>query len=181
MRKLIVSTYVTLDGKVDISRDWTVPYNNEAAVKYHTELLEGSDGLILGRKTYEIFAGLWPTLSGELPYIDKMNSMAKYVASTTLTSLAWGNSFLLEGDAVEGIAKLKDSPGRDLVMYGCRDLMHSVLERNLIDEYRLLVHPVFLGKGTSFLDEDTKQVDLKLVDSDVWASGLAVLTYQPVR
>ena len=181
MRKVIVSTYETLDGRVDDLPEWTVRYDETAAVKYHTDLLAGSDGLLLGRKTYEIFAATWPSLSGQFPYIDKLNSMAKHVASTTLTDLQWENSHLIEGDAADGVAKLKHQPGQDLVMYGCRNLMHTLLEHNLIDEYRILLHPVLLGKGRNFLNDTAKRVDLDLVDTTVIPPGIAILTYQPAR
>jgi dihydrofolate reductase len=181
MRKVIVSTYVTLDGRVDEVRDWAVPYDDDGAAKYHTDLLMNSDGLLLGRKTYEIFGANSRARSGEIPYIDRINSMAKYVASTTLKDLEWENSHLIEGDVAEGVAKLKQQPGRDLVMYGCHDLMHSLLEHDLIDEYRILVQPVLLGKGRSFLKDGAERVNLDLVDSTVIPSGVAILTYQPVR
>jgi dihydrofolate reductase len=181
MRRVIVSTYVTLDGRVDHVRDWALPWDDDGAAKYHTDLLTNSDGLLLGRKTYELFAAIWPSRSGQLPYGDKVNSMAKYVASTTLTDLEWENSHLIEGDVAEGVAKLKQQPGQDLVLYGCHDLMHSLLEHDLIDEYRILVQPVLLGKGRSFLKDGAKRVNLDLADTTVIASGVAVLTYQPVR
>jgi dihydrofolate reductase len=181
MRKVIVSTYMTLDGRVDEIRDWAVAYNDDRAVKYHTDLMMNSDGLLLGRNTYEIFAALWPSLSGELPYIDKFNSMTKYVASTTLKDLKWENSHLIEGDVAEGVAKLKQQSGQDLVMYGCRDLMHCLLEHDLIDEYRILVHPVLLAKGRSFLKDGAEPVNLNLVDITALAEGVTILTYQPVR
>jgi len=181
MRKLIVSTYATLDGRVDDLREWTVSYDDAGAVKYHTDLLANSDGLLLGRNTYEIFAATWPSLSGQFPYIDKLNSMAKHVASTTLTDLQWENSHLIEGDVADGVAKLKQQPGQDLVMYGCHDLMHTLLEHNLIDEYRILVHPVLLGKGRNFLNNGAKRVNLDLVDTTVIPPGIAILTYQPAR
>jgi dihydrofolate reductase len=181
MRKVIVSTYVTLDGRVDELQDWTIPYNGDAAVEYHTDLLKHSDGLLLGRKTYEIFAAIWPSKSGELPYIDKMNSMTKHVASTTVGGLEWENSHLIEGDVAAGVAKLKHQTGQDLVMYGCRDLMHTLQQHDLIDEYRLLVHPVLLGKGRALLPDGAKQVSLELIDTTVIPSGVTVLTYQPVR
>ncbi len=180
MRRVIVSTYATLDGRVDDIRDWALPYNDGGAVKYHTDLLTNCDGLLLGRKTYEIFAAVWPSLSGQFPYVDKMNTMAKYVASTTLTDLKWENSHLIEGDVADGVAELKQQPGLDLVLYGCHDLMHSLLEHDLIDEYRILVHPVLLGKGRSFLTDSVKRVDLELVDTTV-ISGVSILVYQPVR
>src|SRR5260221_2114409 len=180
MRKVIVSTYMTLDGRVDEIRDWAVRYDDDRTVRYNTDLLMNSDGLLLGRKTYEIFAAIWPSLSGQFPYVDKMNSMAKYVASTTLTDLEWENSHLIEGDVADGVAELKQQPGLDLVLYGCHDLMHSLLEHDLIDEYRILVHPVLLGKGRSFLTDSVKRVDLELVDTTV-ISGVSILVYQPVR
>jgi dihydrofolate reductase len=181
MRKVIVSTYMTLDGRVDEIRDWAVAYNDDRAIKYHTDLMMNSDGLLLGRNTYEIFATLWPSLSGELPYIDKFNSMAKYVVSTTLKSLKWENSHLIEGDVAEGVARLKQQPGQDLIMYGCHDLMYSLVEHDLIDEYRILVHPVLLAKGRSFLKDGAERVNLDLVDITALAGGLTILTYQPVR
>jgi dihydrofolate reductase len=181
MRKMIVSTYMTLDGRVDELQDWVVPWDDDEATKYHTALLTNSDGLLLGRKTYEAFVALWPSRSGTFPYVDKLNSMAKYVASTTLENLQWENSHLIEGDVAEGVAKLKEQPGQDLVIYGSYDLMRALMERDLIDEYRILVHPVLLGKGRSFLKDGTKQVNLDLVDSTVTPSGVAMLTYLPMR
>jgi dihydrofolate reductase len=181
MRTVIVSTYVTLDGRVDDVRDWALPYDHDESVEYHTDLLSSSDGLLLGAKTYELFAALWPPRSGDFPYVDKLNSMAKYVASTTLRDLEWENAHLIEGDVAERVAQLKQQPGQSLVVYGCHDLMHTLLEHDLIDEYRLLVHPVLLGKGRSFLKDGAERVNLDLVDTSVNPSGVAILTYQPVR
>jgi hypothetical protein len=107
--------------------------------------------------------------------------MAKYVASNTLSDLAWENSHLIDGDVAEGIAKLKQQPGQDLVMYGCHDLMHNLLEHDLIDEYRILVHPVLLGKGRNFLEDGAERVDLVLVDTTVIPPGVTILTYPPMR
>ncbi len=181
MRKMIVSSYVTMDGRVDDVPDWVVPYNEDGTAKYHADLLANSDALLLGRKTYELFAALWPPRSGELPYVDKLNRMAKHVASTTLADLEWENSHLVEGDVAEAVATLKQQPGQDLVMYGSHDLMHRLLDHDLIDEFRILVHPVLLGKGRRFFDDGAGRVNLDLVDTAVKASGVAVLTYRPVR
>jgi dihydrofolate reductase len=178
MRKVIVSTYVTLDGRVDEIQDWAVPYDDDEAAKYHTDLLMNSDGLLLGRKTYEIFGANSRARSGESPYIDRINSMAKYIASTTLKDLEWENSHLIEGDVPEGVAKLKEEPGQNLIMYGCRDLMHSLLEHDLIDEYRIWVHPVVLGKGMSFFKDGVERMALDLVDTTVLSSGVAILEFQ---
>jgi dihydrofolate reductase len=166
---------------VDEPRDWALPYDDHGAATYHADLLMNSDGLLLGRRTYEMFAALFPARSGEFPYVDRINSMPKYVASTTLKDLEWENSHLIEGDVAEGVTQLKEQPGQDLVMYGCHGLMHSLLEHNLIDEYRILVQPVLLGKGRSFLEDGAERVDLDLVDTTVIPSGVAVLTYQSKR
>jgi dihydrofolate reductase len=181
MRKVIASTYVTLDGRVDELQEWAAPYDSDAVAKYHSDLLANSDGLLLGRKTYEIFAAIWPPRSGKLPYGDKINSMAKYVASTTLRDLEWENSHLIEGDVAEGVAKLKQQPGQDLVVYGGRALTRSLQEHDLIDEYRIMVHPVLLGKGRSLFKDGAQRVNLDLVDTTVIPPGVAILTYQPVR
>lgn len=181
MRKVIVSTYATLDGRVDDLQDWSVSYNDSGIADYHTELLENCDGLLLGRKTYEAFAAIWPPRSGELPYIDKINSMPKYVASTTLHDLRWENSHLIDGDVVESVAAMKRQAGQDLVLFACPSLMYSLLEHDLIDEYRILFHPVLLGKGRTLLQDVAKRVDLELVDTSVIASKVVVLTYRPIR
>ena len=181
MRKVIASTYATLDGRVDELQEWSAPWDSEAVAGYHSDLLANSDGLLLGRKTYEIFAAIWPPRSGKLPYGDKINSMAKYVASTTLRDLGWENSHLIEGDVAKGVAKLKQQPGQDLVTYGGRALTQILLEHDLIDEYRVMVHPVLLGKGRSLLEDGAQRVNLDLVDTTVIPPGVAILTYQPLR
>jgi dihydrofolate reductase len=178
MRKVIVSSHVTLDGRVDEVRDWALPYDHPESVRYHTDLLSHSDGLLFGRRTYEFFAALFPSRSGEFPYVDRINAMAKYVASTTLEDLDWENSQLIEGDVPEAVVELKRQPGQDLVMYGCHDLMHSLLEHELIDELRLWVYPVVLGRGRSFFEDGVGRLPLDLVDATVIPPGVAVLTYQ---
>src|SRR5438093_4549302 len=105
--------------------------------------------------------------------------MVKYVASTTLKDLEWENSHLIEGDVAEGVAELKQQPSQDLVMYGCHDFMHSLLEHDLIDEYRILVQPDLLGKGRSFLKDGAKRMNLDLVDTTEIPSGVVTLPYQP--
>lgn len=119
MRKLVVSAYMTLDGRVDDVRDWALPYADPEIIEYRAGLLENCDGLVLGRKTDEIFATTWPWLPGNLAYVEKMNRMAKYVASTTLGfvasytlgKLAWENSHLIEADIADHVAALKREPG----------------------------------------------------------------------
>jgi dihydrofolate reductase len=181
VRKVIASAYVTLDGKIDNLPEWVAPHDSDAVAKYHSDLLANSDGLLLGRRTYEIFAAIWPPRAGNLGYGDKINSMAKHVASTTLVDLGWENSHLIAGDVAEGVAKLKEQPGQDLVAYGGRAFIRGLLEHDLIDEYRLLVHPIVLGKGPSLFDDVTRRVNLDLVGTEVIPPGVTVLTYAVVR
>jgi dihydrofolate reductase len=179
MRKVIVSNNVTLDGRVDEVRDWALPGNDDEFVRHHTDLLSHSDGVVLGRRSYEFFAAVWPSRSGEFP--DRMNGIAKYVASTTLEDPEWENSHLIDGDVVEAVAKLKQEPGQDLVVYGSHDLVQTLSTHDLIDEYQLWVHPVVLGKGRSFFEDGVERMDLELVDTTVIPPGVAILTYRPER
>jgi dihydrofolate reductase len=179
MRNVIVSTYATLDGRVDELQDWSLAYNSEAMVDYHTALLKPSDGLLLGRRTYEIFSYLWPARAGELPYIDQLNAMAKHVASSRTTDLTWENSHRLEGEVPAAVARLKEGPGQDLVVYGSGSLTATLLRHGLVDEYRVLVHPVLFGQGGRLLPDGGPLTRLTLVDSAVIASGVVVLTYRP--
>jgi len=177
MRKIIASTYATLDGRIDGLQEWAAAYNDDALAAYHAGLLANSDGLLLGRRTYETFAAIWPPRSGQLAYADKINSMPKYVASSTLKDLDWENSQLIEGEIAQGVAKLKEQPGQDLVVYGGRALTRTLLEHGLGDDDRVLLHPVLLGKGMNILEDGARRVDLELVDSSVIPPGLVVLTY----
>ena len=179
MRKLIVSNNVTLDGRVDNVLDWSIPGDDEVFVQRNIDLLSQSDGLILGRKTYEFFAAVWPSRSGELP--DLMNGIPKYVASTTLEDPEWENTQLIEGDVTEAVGKLKGQPGKGLIVYGSGDLTNTLMAHDLIDEYRLWVHSVVLGRGSSFFEDGVERMDLELVDSTATPSGVAVLTYRPQR
>lgn len=173
MRNVIVSTYATLDGRTDDLPEWTIPYDDPAASAYHEDLLAGADGLLLGRRTYEIFAQIWPPRAGELPYIDRINTMAKYVVSTGDPDLSWPDSHL--------IADVKSLPAGNLVVYGGHGLTNSLREHDLIDEYRILVHPVLLGKGPAIAADGTGRTDLTLVDTAVLPGGVLVLTYRPAR
>jgi dihydrofolate reductase len=177
MRKLIVSNNVTLDGRMDDALDWSIPGDDPDFVKRNVELLNQSDAMILGRKSYEFFAALWPSRSSE--FADLMNGTAKYVASTTLEEPEWENSQLIEGDVVEAVAELKEQPGKDLIVYASGEITKLVTRQNLVDEYRLWVHPVAFGKGSTFFEDGAERLDLELVDSATIPSGVAILTYRP--
>jgi dihydrofolate reductase len=176
MRKLIVSTYATLDARVDDVREWAPPYDEKAVAEYHTDLLTTADGLLLGRRTYDQFARMWPARAGGLPYADRINALPKYVVSTTLNDLTWENSQRIE---MSDVAALKHEPGGDLVAYGGRDLTWSLLQHGLVDEYRVLVVPVLLGRGRTLTGDDARRVDLDLMTTTTLPTGVVVLTYRP--
>ena len=187
MRRLIVSTYVTLDGVIQ-PLDWSAQNSSRSAMEergtYARDLLFGADALLLGRETYEIFADVWPTRSaaddgpGEEGCVDRINGLPKYVASTTLKEpLAW-NATLIKGDVPEEVARLKQQPGQAIVMYGCGELARTLLEHDLIDEFRFWVYPVVRGSGTRLFGGGTN-ADLNLVDTRVFGAGFAVLTCLP--
>jgi dihydrofolate reductase len=179
MRKLVVSNNVTLDGRVDDVLDWSIPGDDEDFVKRNIELLGRSDGLILGRKSYEFFAAVWPARSGE--FADLMNGIAKYVASTTLEDPEWQNTRVFQGDVPQAVGELKEQTGKGLIVYGSGELTKTLMRHDLIDEYRFWVHPVVLGRGSSFFESGAERMDLELVDSTAIPSGVAILTYEPKR
>ena len=187
MRRIISSTYVTLDGVIQ-PLDWSGQNAGLDATKerntYARELLFSADALIMGRGTYEGFAAHWPNQTAESDgpgaegLTDRINSMPKYVVSTTLKGpLSW-NSTLIEGDVVQEVAKLKQQPGKDIVMYGCGQLARTLLEHGLMDEFRFWVFPVVRGGGYR-LFEDGFRADLELVDTRVFSTGFVVLTCRP--
>jgi dihydrofolate reductase len=178
MRKLKVAMYVSIDGVVE-GPAWTGPYWNDQLSDLQEEYLYSSDALVLGRVTYEGFAAAWPGMEESTgDFGKKMNSMPKFVASRTLTSGEW-NATILEGDPADEIAKLKQEDGGDLLIYGSGDVVDELTRHGLIDEYRLMVHPVVVGSGKKLFQGLTSTTALKLAGTVTTDTGVAVLTYLP--
>ena len=175
MRKVIVAEYVSLDGIME-NPAWTGPYFNDELETFQHDLLMASDALLLGRLTYEGFAGAWPTMTDETGFADRMNSLPKFVASTTLEKAEW-NASLIKDNIADEVAKLKEQPGQHILIYGSGELVQTLMQHNLIDEYRLMVFPVVLGKGKRFF-KDGSNTALTLVDTKTTNSGVAMLTYR---
>jgi dihydrofolate reductase len=177
-----------LDGVIQ-PIDWSQtnaqdPAAAEERGNYARDLLFGADALLLGRETYQIFADVWPTRTaadddpGAAGVIDRINNLPKYVASTTLSEpLSW-NATLIEGDVPQAVARLKEQPGKDIVIYGCGQLAKTLYEHNLVDEFRFWVSPVVRGKGNRMF-EDGFVADLELVETRQFAAGFVVLTCRP--
>jgi dihydrofolate reductase len=160
---------------------WSIPFFNEEAERYANDLLFSCDALLVGRITYEGFAAAWPSMEEvEGDFAVRMNTMPKHVASTTLSEpLEWNNSSLIKGDVAEEVAKLKQQEGQDILIYGSASLMRTLMEHELIDDYRIWVHPVVLGEGKRLFPEGIEKTDLKLLDTTTFSSGVAVLSLGP--
>jgi dihydrofolate reductase len=177
--KVVVTEYMTLDGVMDEPGQWSFPYFNDELAKFKYDELFASDALLLGRVTYQGFAAAWPTMTGTGDFGERMNGMPKYVASTTLTEAEW-NASLIEGDVAEEVSKLKQQPGQDLLVAGSAQLVRTLQQRDLIDEYRFLVHPIILGSGKRLFSDGSDTKKLRLVESKTSSTGVLILTYHPV-
>src|SRR5215467_3515891 len=165
MRNIIVTEYLTLNGVFEEPGEWSFEYFNEEAMLYKREELFSSDVQLLGRVTYEGFAKAWPAMPDTGDFGERMNSMPKYVVSTTLTRADWQNSTIINKNVVEEIQHLKEQPGQNILVAGSGKLVHTLMQHQLVDEYRFMVHPVVLGRGKHLFTEGTGQVKLHLVET----------------
>jgi dihydrofolate reductase len=183
MRKIVAGTFVSLDGVMEAPHEWHFPYFDDAMGGAVSEQVAAADAMLLGRVTYQEFASYWPNQPDDTPGADFMNPMQKYVVSTTLQSVdEWQNSTLVDGNNfVAEIQRLKAMPGKNINVTGSAKLVQSLLRENLLDELRLLVHPIVVGSGKQLLAGDTGQVPLTLADSQIFNTGVLYLTYVPAN
>jgi dihydrofolate reductase len=194
MRKIIVHEFISLDGVIQapggadedteggfVHGGWTMPYWHDDIGVHFFEAIEQADTLLLGRKTWQIHGGAFePMLAGD-PFGDVMNGVHKFVVSTTLKSAAdWRNSTLIRGDVVEEVRKLKEAPGKNILIDGSSALIHTLAENNLVDEYNLHVYPLVLGSGKRLFPQG-KRINLELIESRPLPTGVLFLRYQPVK
>ena len=184
MRRLIVSEFMSLDGVMEAPggepghphSGWVGDYmGHEEAQQYKFEEVLEAESLLLGRVTYESFAGAWPTYVGE--FADKMNAMHKDVVTSAMTELEWTNSSVLEGDVVEAVTALKAGDGGPILVAGSCTLVHTLIEHELVDELRLMVCPVAVGSGMRVFPETQKKTVLTLSEAKVFDSGVIVQHY----
>jgi dihydrofolate reductase len=192
MRKLIVTTFLSLDGVMQApggpeeDREggfehggWLVPYADEDLERFMTAWIEETDGFLLGRKTYDIFAAHWPRVTDPSdPVARALNSRPKYVASRTLDKAEWNNSIVIKEDVAEEVAKLKRQPGKELQVHGSGDLAQTLIKNDLIDEYRLWLYPVVLGTGKRLFGAGSVPAALKLVDTRTTSTGGVIHRYE---
>jgi dihydrofolate reductase len=189
MRKLVTSTFVTLDGimqapggpEEDVTGGfkwggWSVNYWDDVVAQAMDEMFARRPELLLGRKTYEIFAAYWP--HADEPGADDLNNARKYVVSRTLDRVDWNNSVLIKGDVVKEITRLKELDGPELQVSGSSNLIQTLLKHDLIDEMHLLIYPVVIGAGKRLFGEGTNPSGFKLVDSKISTTGVIIATYE---
>ncbi|MDX6261149.1 MAG: hypothetical protein QOH84_2837 [Kribbellaceae bacterium] len=176
MRKLIESTFVTLNGSISNPQDWSGPYWDEEHFGYSGKLMEGAEALLLGRVTYEGFAEAWSQRDGEMA--DTFNNLPKYVASRTLTDTTW-NAKLLAGDAAEAVRKLKAEDGGNLVKFGTGSFSATLLEHKLVDEYHFWVFPVLADGEQLFAESKIGINHLELLGTTTFKSGIVVHKLAP--
>ncbi|MFC9602006.1 dihydrofolate reductase family protein [Streptomyces niveus] len=196
MRKLMVTTFVSLDGVMqgpggaDEDRDggfehggWSVPHFGADLIERMTTVVRRADALLLGRRTYDIFAATWPLAEADDPIGSKMNGVRKYVASRTLDTVSWQNSTLLTGDVAEAVRALKqesgdgDDDGGEIQVHGSGDLIQTLIEHDLVDEFHVVVFPVLVGSGKRLFGRGTVPAGLKLLDTASSDSGVVISTY----
>lgn len=182
MKKLIVFEWVSLDGICDAEsmNDWFLPYHSDARAACITEQIEGCDTMVYGRITYEMLAPYWSAQqNNEMGVADKLNNVPKYVAASTGTKTEWTNTTVLRENVVAEIARLKKEPGSYILIQGSATLVEALAEAGLVDEYRLLVHPVAAGKGKRFFKEGSSLQKLQLIESKTLDLGVQYLSYKP--
>lgn len=187
MARIVVTEFVSLDGVMEDpggAEDfkhggWTFEISRgEEGDRFKLDELDEAEAQLLGRVTYEGFAAAWPKMTNEAGFAEKMNSMPKYVVSSTLEQAEWNNSTILNGDLAEEIAKLKSKVDGVILVAGSAQLVQGLIEHDLVDELRLMVFPVLLGSGKRLFGEHDDKKPLKLVDSKTVGDGIAVLTYE---
>jgi dihydrofolate reductase len=182
VRKVIASEFVSLDGVMESPDKWHFPYFNNEMMEAIGSAMAEADAMLMGRVLYEEWAAFWPNQDpDENPVAAQMNGVRKYVVSTTLEGpLEWQNSTLIKGDELaEEIARLKQQPGKDISISGSGPLVRSLLREDLLDELRLMVHPIVVGSGKRLFEDGGDRKPLELVDSQTFGTGVLYLTYRP--
>jgi dihydrofolate reductase len=178
MRKIMAGLFISLDGVVEAPETWHFPYFDDQMGAAVGEMMGATDTMLLGRQTYQEFAAYWPAADADDPTAAAMNGTPKLVASRTLDRVDWENSTLLEGDAADALRAIKAEPGGDIGITGSPTLVRSLLDAGVLDELRLLVHPIVVGHGKRLFPDGTTTVPLELTASTVFDSGVLFLTYR---
>ena len=180
MRKVIAGLFISLDGVTEAPNQWQFEHFDDEVMADMARQVAAEDTILLGRVTYQEWVSYWPTSTDE-PYASHINNTPKYVVSTTLDKVEWKNATLIKGNVAEAITTLKQQPGKNIGVAGSPALVRSLLQADLLDELRLLIHPVVVGSGKRLFQEGGDLKRLQLVDSKTTSTGVVILTYQPER
>jgi dihydrofolate reductase len=180
MRRLTAGLFISLDGVIDSVDQWSMEYFDDGVMEEIDAQTSQQDAMLMGRVTYQMWADYWPSSTDE-PFATYINNVRKYVVSSTLDKVVWNNSTLLKGDLTEEVTELKQQPGRNIGMGASPTLIEALLERDLLDELMLVVHPVVVGHGRRLFQGGGAKKPLKLVKSRITDKGVAVLVYEPDR
>lgn len=177
--RLVATEYLSLDGVFEEPGHWSGPFFGEEAGQFKWAELQASDAQLLGRKTYQGFAAAWPKMPDTGEFGEKMNGMTKYVISSTLDKVDWSGSELIRGNVADEVRKLKEQPGRDLLLAGSAQLFNALMQENLIDVYRFMLHPIVLGKGKRLFADGGHERILDLTETQRFSTGIVILEYRP--
>lgn len=178
MRKISASFFISLDGVVEAPDQWHFPYFNEEMGRAVEAAMNDSDAMLLGRRTYDDWAAYWPKQSSDEPFADYINNVPKYVASTTLEAAEWHNTTLIRGDLAIELGRLKAQPGKNIAMSGSTTLVRWLLRNDLLDELRLLVHPIVVSHGQRLFVDEIGNKPLKLTSATTFETGVLSLIYE---
>jgi len=195
MARVIVSEFLTLDGVMqspghpDEDRSggfeqggWQPVYFDDTFGRVMMESFGQAGGLLLGRRTYEIFAGFWPNQPAENPVAAALNAMRKYVVSTTLGEpLAWSNSTLISNDVPGAVSRIRERPDQDVLVLGSGELVQTLIRHELVDAYQLMIHPLIVGQGKRLFRDGTPPIKLRQTRSEVSSTGVLIVSYEPVE
>jgi dihydrofolate reductase len=179
MREITASFFMSLDGVVDAPHEWHFPYMDEEAQAAAQAGVSDADTILLGRATYEEWASFWPGQGTDNPMAAFLNTTPKLVVSTTLDALEWDGSTLITGEVSAALDDVKQQPGKDIAIFGSGTLVRSLLLDGLIDELRLMIHPIVVGSGKHLFEGGGQPQGLELVDSQIFGTGVLSLTYRP--
>jgi dihydrofolate reductase len=179
MRRIVAGLAMSLDGVVESPNQWGMPYFDDEVMEVISAGVAQADAVLLGRRTYLEFAELWPNQGSDVPMADFLNNSPKHVVSSTLGTLEWTNSRLVTGDLAEELTKLKQQPGKNILIPGSPALVRSLLRDGLLDELALNICPIVVGSGMRLFDETTDHLRLDLVESRTYRTGVVGVGYQP--
>lgn len=179
MRKIVAGLFISLDGVVEAPQDWHFPYFNDEMGEAVAAQANAADMMLFGRNTFEEFAGFWPQQGSDVPFADVINNTPKVLVSTTLGSVDWGPTTIIDGDVIEAVKALKQQPGKDISITGSPTLVRSLLRAGVLDELRLLVHPIVVGRGKRLFEAEDSPIPLRLIEAKTFTTGVQAMTYAP--